>query len=68
MSKTVNRFNQLNSLKRVRVITNGDIYYTDKSWETKDVDGVTFVYVIKNTGIRETPKLMRKDSLEFVLK
>ena len=31
---------------------------------SKEVDGVEFVYVIKNYGIRETPKLMRKDSLE----
>ena len=34
--------------------------------ETKEIDGVTFVYVIKNIGIRETPKLMRKDSLEYI--
>jgi hypothetical protein len=34
--------------------------------EIKEIDGVAFVYVIKNIGIRETPKLMRKDSLEYV--
>ena len=33
--------------------------------ETKEVDGVEFVYVVKNIGLRETPKLMRKDSLEL---
>jgi len=66
-SKSIKRLRELESLKRVRVIPSGDIYYTDKSWETKEVDGVVFVYVIKNNGIRETPKLMRKDSLEYVL-
>ena len=34
--------------------------------EIKEIDGVQFVYVIKNTGIRETPKLMRKESLEYI--
>lgn len=53
-------------MRKVRVITNGEIYYTDNRWETKDIDGVKFIYVIKNIGIRETPKLMRKDSLETV--
>ena len=33
---------------------------------SKEVDGVEFVYVIKNIGIREVPKLMRKDSLEYI--
>lgn len=42
-----------------------EIYYVLPG-ETKEVDGVQFVYVIKNYGIRETPKLMRKDSLEVV--
>ena len=66
-SKSIKRLRELESLKRVRVIPSGDIYYTDKSWETKEVDGVVFVYVIKNNGNREMPKLMRKDSLEYVL-
>ena len=67
-SKSIKRLRELESLKRVRVIPSGDIYYTDKSWETKEVDGVVFVYVIKNNGNREIPKLMRKDSLEYVLR
>ena len=67
-SKSIKRLRELESLKRVRVIPSGDIYYTDKSWETKEVDGVVFVYVIKNNGNREMPKLMRKDSLEYVLR
>lgn len=40
-----------------------EIYYTFSNWETKKIDGVDFIYVIKNIGIREIPKLMRKDSL-----
>ena len=53
-------------IRKMRVITNGEIYYTMPDWETKEVDGVTFIYVIKSIGVRETPKLMRKDSLEIV--
>ena len=40
-----------------------EIYYTFSNWETKKIDGVEFIYIIKNIGIREIPKLMRKDSL-----
>ena len=53
-------------MRKVRVIANGDIYHTDNSWETKEIDGVKFIYVIKNIGIRETPKLMRRDTLEYI--
>jgi hypothetical protein len=54
------------TFRKVRPRNGTDIYYTTSSWETKEVDGVTFVYVIKNLGMRETPKLMRKDSLENI--
>ena len=61
------QFKPFNQLKKVRSKFNPtDIFYTDSSWETKEVEGVVFIYVIKNVGIRETPKLMRKESLEFV--
>jgi len=61
------QFKPFNQLKKVRSKFNPtDIFYTDSSWETKEVDGVVFIYVIKNIGIRETPKLMRKESLEVV--
>ena len=54
-------------LRKVRSKYNpNDIYYTSSDWESKEVDGVRFVYVIQKIGMRETPKLMRKDSLEFV--
>jgi hypothetical protein len=61
------QFKSVHQLKRVRSKFNPtDIFYTDSSWETKEVDGVVFIYVIKNVGLRETPKLMRKESLEVI--
>ena len=54
-------------LKKVRPLGNlEDIYYTYSNWDTKLIDGVEYVYVIKNVVIRDTPKLMRKDNLETV--
>jgi len=52
-------------IKKARVKTTHEVYYVC-SPETKEIDGVPFVYVIKNIGIREIPKLMRKDSLEYI--
>ena len=52
-------------VKKVRVKTTQENYYVISN-EIKEIDGVAFVYVVKNYGIRETPKLMRKDSLEYV--
>ena len=45
---------------------NQDIYYTFSEWESKFIDDVEFIYVVKNIGIKETPKLMRKENLERV--
>ena len=54
-------------LKKVRPLGNlEDIYYTYSNWETKTIDGVQYIYVIKSPVIRDTPKLMRKDNLEVV--
>jgi len=53
------------TIKKARVKTTQETYYVCGP-ETKEIDGVQFVYVIKNIGIRDTPKLMRKDSLEYV--
>ena len=52
-------------IRKVRVKTTHETYYVCAP-EKKEIDGVEFVYVIKNIGIRDTPKLMRKDSLEYV--
>jgi hypothetical protein len=54
-------------LRKVRPLGNlEDIYYTYSNWDTKLIDGVEYIYVIKNMGTRDTPKLMRKDNLETV--
>jgi hypothetical protein len=58
--KTLNR----KPIKMRNKIRKDEIYFVLPG-ETKEVDGVEFVYVIKNIGLRETPKLMRKDSLEL---
>jgi len=67
MSKTVKKFQKMNQLKKVRSKFNpADVYYTDTSWDTKEVEGVEFIYVIKDLAQKNTPKLMRKDSLEYL--
>jgi mRNA deadenylase 3'-5' endonuclease subunit Ccr4 len=54
-------------VRKVRPLGNlEDTYYTYSNWETKFIDGIEYVYVVKNVGIRDTPKLMRKDNLETV--
>ena len=54
-------------IKKVRPLGNlEDIYYTYSNWDTKLIDGVEYVYVIKSISTRDTPKLMRKDNLETV--
>lgn len=54
-------------LKKVRPLGNlEDIYYTYSNWETKMIDGIEYIYVIKNIGMRDYPKLMRKDNLEVI--
>ena len=58
--KTLNR----KPIKMRNKIRKDEIYFVLPG-ETKEVDGVEFVYVVKNIGLRETPKLMRKDSLEL---
>lgn len=52
-----------NVIKMRNIFRKDEVYYVLPG-QSKEVDGVEFVYVIKNCGIRETPKLMRKDSLE----
>jgi hypothetical protein len=54
-------------LKKVRPLGNlEDVYYTYSNWETKLIDGVSYIYVIKHPHIRDTPKLMRKDNMEYI--
>jgi hypothetical protein len=62
--------NQLNTKpQKVRVLANGDIYYTFKHWETKEVDGVTFIGVNKyepSQNLTQAIYYLRKDALEYV--
>jgi hypothetical protein len=53
-------------IRKIRVKATSEIFYTDSAWETKEIDGIQFIQVIKNIGIRETPKFMRKDNMEYV--
>jgi hypothetical protein len=59
--KTLNK----KPIKMRNKIRKDETYYVLPG-ETKEVDGIEFVYVIKNIGIRDMPKLMRKDSLEMI--
>jgi len=54
-------------VRKVRPLGNlEDIYYTYSNWDTKMIDGVEYIYVVKSIGMRDYPKLMRKDNLETV--
>lgn len=55
-----------NDIRKVRVRATGEVYFAINPSETKEIDGVSFIHVIKNIGVRETPKLMRKDTLEYL--
>jgi len=56
-------------IKKVRSKTNSEIYYTWSNWETKDIDGVTFIPVVRSrpdgSKLQQT-FYMRKENLEFV--
>jgi len=47
-------------------INHDDVFYTLSTWDAREIDGVFFVPVIKKPGIREIPRLMRKDILEYI--
>jgi hypothetical protein len=56
-------------LKKVRVRTNQEIYYTYSHWPTKEIDGIEFIAVTKQAPSNQQTQsvhLMRKDSLEYV--
>ena len=56
-------------IKKVRSKTNSEIYYTWSNWETKEIDGVTFIPVVRNPpdGLKlQQTFYMRKENLEFV--
>ena len=54
-------------VKKLRPLGNlEDIYYTVSNWETKFIDNIEYIYVVKNIAMRDTPRLMRKDNLEVI--
>jgi hypothetical protein len=55
-------------LKKVRSKTNQDIYYTYSNWATNEIDGITFIPVVKSSSQTENQVIhyMRKDNLEYV--
>jgi hypothetical protein len=56
-------------IKKLRSKLNSEVYYTWSNWETKDIDGVEFIPVV-----REEPSdsklqytfFMKKDNMEFI--
>lgn len=51
------------------MLATGDIYYTFKHWEPKDVDGVTFLPVNKFDPSQNKTQViyyMRKDAMEYI--
>ena len=56
------------TLKKVRSKTNSDIYYTYSNWATNEIDGITFIPVVKSPSRTENQVIhyMRKDNMEFV--
>ena len=56
-------------LKKVRSKTNQDIYYTYSNWTTNEIEGVTFIPVVKQLPDPKKEQVifyMRKDNVEFV--
>jgi hypothetical protein len=56
-----------NPIKMRNKISQSEVYYTYTHWPSKDIDGVTFLPVVKSYPTNEntqTIHYMRKDSLE----
>lgn len=56
-------------LKKVRSKTNQDIYYTYSNWATNEIEGITFIPVVKeapNPAKNQVIFYMRKDNVEYV--
>lgn len=56
-------------LLKVRSKTNTDVYYTYQNWDTQEIEGVSFIPVVKD--LPNNLKLqqifyMRKENLEFI--
>ena len=56
-------------LKKVRSKTNSDIYYTFSNWDTREIEGVTFIPVVKEMPDNKKNQVvhyLRKDNVEYV--
>ena len=56
-------------IQKLRSKHNSEIYYTWSNWETKDIDGVVFLPVVRNEPndlkLQQT-FYMKKDNMEFI--
>ena len=55
---------QTGEIRKVRVRATGEEYLTNKIWETKEIDGVTFIQVKRD--MNSPLRLMRKDTVEYL--
>lgn len=56
-------------LLKVRSKTNTDVYYTFQNWDPQEIEGVTFIPVVKQIPDNRKNQVihyMRKDNLEFI--
>jgi hypothetical protein len=56
-------------LKKVRSKTNQDIYYTYSNWTTNEIEGITFIPVVKEVPDSKKNQVvfyMRKDNVEYL--
>jgi hypothetical protein len=56
-------------LRKVRnKLNQEDVYYTYSNWEIKEIDGVKFLPVVKQSNHKATQQIhyMKKDNMEYV--
>lgn len=56
-------------LKKVRARNGTDIFYTYSNWETKEIEGITFIPVVKsipNQNKTQVIHYMKKDTMEYM--
>ena len=55
-------------LLKVRSLTNSNIYYTYSNWESKEIEGVVFIPVVRDepTGALQHTFWVRKENMEFL--
>ena len=67
MMKTVKKLPSL--IRKVRNrLHHDEIYYTYSNWETKDIDGIQFIPVVKQPQEMKLQQIhyMKKDNMEFI--